>query len=119
MPKSKTTKKGRNQRRNNDPLVQRPGALTDATARKKKELQFRDDVTEQGSGQQMVDGKSTTKIMRMAREEQNELFGKQKSVEMDLNNDAEFPSLGGGGGAEFDEEELEEQYEDFDGNDGK
>ena len=118
MPKSKTTKKGRNQRRNNDPLVQRPGALTDATAREKKEreIQFKEDVQHQ----QMVDGASTTKIMRMAREEQNELFGKQKKGELDLTNDDEFPSLGGGGGADFDdEEELEEQYEDFDGNDGQ
>ena len=48
MPKSKTTKKGRTQRRNNDPLVQKPGALNDATARKKKDrdIQFRDEVPE-------------------------------------------------------------------------
>ena len=52
MPKSKTTKKGRSQRRNNDPLVQKPGALNDATARKKKDrdIQFRDEVPEGTKG---------------------------------------------------------------------
>ena len=68
--------------------------------------------------QQMVDGKSTTKIMRMAREEQQELFGSGKSdnFKMDLTNDDEFPSLGGAPAEEFDEED--EQFEDFDGNEG-
>ena len=66
----------------------------------------------------MVDGKSTTKIMRMAREEQQELFGSGKSgdFKMDLTNDDEFPSLGGAPAEEFDEED--EQFEDFDGNEG-
>ena len=66
----------------------------------------------------MVDGKSTTKIMRMAREEQQELFGSGKSgdFKMDLTNDEEFPSLGGAPAEEFDEED--EQFEDFDGNEG-
>jgi len=116
MPKSKTTKKGRSQRRNNDPLVQRPGALSDSTAKKRreKEIQLRDEQLSEPS-QQMVDGKSTSKIMKMAREEQNELFGGKK--DFDFNNDEEFPSLGGGGGGDddFEEDDMEEQYEDFDG----
>ena len=67
----------------------------------------------------MVDGKSTSKIMKMAREEQNELFGGKK--DFDFNNDEEFPSLGGGGGGDddFEEDDMEEQYEDFDGGEGE
>jgi len=114
MPKTKQSKKGRGQKRNNDPLVKKPGALAEQDGRPKPYNIHRDGVKFKDEGEQkssqLVDGKMTWKVMQQVKQQQ-----KEEGFDTAKDYEDNFPSLGGdlGGTEEFDEND--EQYEDVEG----
>ena len=89
MPKQKPRKKGRAQRKNNDPLIRQPEPLA-AKNEDSRHLgggvMFRAEDEAPESEAQLVEPKSTWKIMTMAKKQQAE----ENPVE---NYDEEFPAL--------------------------
>ena len=89
MPKQKPRKKGRTQRKNNDPLIRQPEPL----ATKEQNpldlgagIMFRAEEEAPEPQAQLVEPKSTWKIMTMAKEQQAE----ENPIE---NYEEDFPAL--------------------------
>ena len=74
MPKQRPGKKGKSQRRNNDPLVKKPRALGDEENSNYLGggIRFREEESNEAPTAQLVEPKSTWKILQQARQQQQE-----------------------------------------------